>query len=119
MTFLTTDATKISTLQNHTIVFLAALVGLNTSEKVSIIKSVVGRMRPGALLVTRSAVGLRGLLYPVLEVEDVIEGDGGFEEGCEEGLEGKGGKGVEMVVEVRPWNWIVNSTLVFRVVGEV
>ncbi|KAE9989710.1 hypothetical protein Vi05172_g6826 [Venturia inaequalis] len=100
MTFLTSDATTLSSLDTYDIVFLAALVGLNVSEKTSIIKAVVGRMRQGALLVTRSAVGLRGLLYPVLEYEELEEG----------------GVGVEMVVEVRPWNWIVNSTLVLRVV---
>ncbi|TLD27602.1 Nicotianamine synthase [Venturia nashicola] len=99
MTFLTSDATTISSLSSHNIVFLAALVGLNVPQKISIMKAVVSRMRPGALLVTRSAVGLRGLLYPVLEFEELEQG----------------GVGVEMVVEVRPWNWIVNSTLVLRV----
>lgn len=100
MTFLTSDATTLTSLSNFNIVFLAALVGLDTTAKVSIIKAVVSRMRPGALLVTRSAVGLRGLLYPVLEFEELEQG----------------GVGLEMVVEVRPWNWIVNSTLVLRVV---
>lgn len=44
-------------------------------------------------------MGLRGLLYPVLEFDELVEG----------------GVVVEMVIEVRPWNWIVNSTLIMRV----
>lgn len=72
---------------------------MNIPAKVSILRNVVSRMAPGNLLVTRSAVGLRGLLYPVLEFDELV----------------KGGVGVEMVVEVRPWNWIVNSTLIMRV----
>jgi len=56
-------------------------------------------MRKDALLCVRSAVGLRSLLYPVVEFEDGLDDSG-----------------VEMVVEVRPWNHIVNSTLIMKVI---
>jgi nicotianamine synthase len=47
------------------VVFLAALVGMDTPSKLSILKSLVKKLRPGALVVARSAKGLRGVLYPV------------------------------------------------------
>lgn len=47
------------------VVFLAALVGMNTAEKVSILEILAGKMRPGTLVVVRSAQGLRSVLYPV------------------------------------------------------
>lgn len=101
MDFIHEDASTLSSLRDFDVVFLAALVGMDGTEKLFILKSVCERMEKGALLVTRSATGLRGLLYPVVDVGEVVGG-----------LAGK----VEMVVEVRPWNHIVNSTLVMRVV---
>jgi nicotianamine synthase len=47
------------------VVYLAALAGICCEQKHDIITSVVKRMRPGALLVLRTAHSLRGLLYPV------------------------------------------------------
>ena len=47
------------------VVYLAALAGICHEQKHEIIASVVKRMRPGALLVLRTAHSLRGLLYPV------------------------------------------------------
>ena len=46
-------------------VYLAALVGTSYGQKHDVISSVAKRMRPGALLVVRSAHSLRSLLYPV------------------------------------------------------
>jgi nicotianamine synthase len=47
------------------VVFLAALVGTTQREKEDIVVSVARRMKAGALMVVRSAHGLRMLLYPV------------------------------------------------------
>ena len=47
------------------IVYLAALVGSTSKHKHEIIADVVKRMKPGAVVVMRSAHSLRGLLYPV------------------------------------------------------
>lgn len=47
------------------IVYLAALVGNCSRHKHEIIANVVKRMKPGSLLVIRSAHSLRRLLYPV------------------------------------------------------
>jgi len=47
------------------VVYLVALAGTCYKQKHDIITSVVKRMRPGALLVLRTAHSLRGLLYPV------------------------------------------------------
>ena len=47
------------------IVYLAALVGRCSTHKHEIVAEVVKRMKPGALVVMRSAHSLRRLLYPV------------------------------------------------------
>ena len=52
-------------LRRFDVVYLAALVGSCCEHKHEIVASVAKRMRPGALLVLRSAHSLRGLLYPV------------------------------------------------------
>lgn len=49
------------------VVYLASLVGITNEEKQKAISNIVKQMRPGALLVIRSAHSLRGLLYPVGE----------------------------------------------------
>lgn len=68
MTFQCTEAMEDQKKQDLTqfdVVYLAALVGANKSQKTEIIADVAGRMRAGALLVMRSAHSLRSLLYPV------------------------------------------------------
>lgn len=50
------------------VVFLAALVGTDTQSKVSILSSLARKLRPGALVVARSAQGLRSVLYPVCRI---------------------------------------------------
>ena len=52
-------------LQEFDSVHLASLVGTTDEEKQEAISSTIKRMRPGALLVLRSAHSLRSLLYPV------------------------------------------------------
>lgn len=47
------------------VVFLAALVGMDTSSKMTILEGLVRKLKPGTLVVARSANGLRGVLYPV------------------------------------------------------
>ena len=47
------------------VVYLAALVGSCSRHKHEIMAEVVKRMKPGALVVMRSAHSLRRLLYPV------------------------------------------------------
>jgi nicotianamine synthase len=52
-------------LSGFDVVYLAALVGLTQTEKESVLVKVVGGMSVGALVIIRSAHGLRSLLYPV------------------------------------------------------
>lgn len=86
--------------QDLDVVFLAALVGMDSTEKLGMLQGLVKRLKPGTLIVARSARGLRSVLYPVL----------GLGEGVEE-------SGCEVLVEVHPWGSVVNSVVVLRVVG--
>lgn len=68
MTFQCTEATDETSGQNletFDVVYLAALVGNTKTHKEEIINDISSRMRPGALLIMRSAHSLRSLLYPV------------------------------------------------------
>ena len=47
------------------VVFLAALVGMDTQTKMGILASLAKKLEPGTLVVARSAQGLRSVLYPV------------------------------------------------------
>lgn len=89
-----------SDLAGYDVVFLAALVGATQAEKESTLRSIVSRMREGALLVIRSVDGLRGLCYPVFDptTEGVI-GDGSL----------------ELCLVVHPKTHVVNSVVVGRV----
>ncbi|GAB4084177.1 hypothetical protein GCM10028784_08070 [Myceligenerans cantabricum] len=60
------DAARVP-LREHEVVVLAALVGTTTQEKTTLLRSLADRMRPGALLLARSARGLRTLLYPEVD----------------------------------------------------
>lgn len=89
-----------SDLAEHDVVFLAALVGSTQAEKESTLRSIVSRMRPGALLVVRSANGLRGLCYPVFDpTTPGVIGDGGL----------------ELCLVVHPKTHVVNSVIVGKV----
>lgn len=77
MNFHCADAkSKSLDLYDFDVVYLAALVGINNEQKNDAILEIVSNMRPGALLMLRSAHSLRGLLYPVspLNVFGVIRG---------------------------------------------
>jgi nicotianamine synthase len=58
-------AKSVTEWQSFDVVFLAALVGMDTQSKLSILESLANKLRPGALVVARSAKGLRSVLYPV------------------------------------------------------
>ena len=62
------DAARIP-LRPHDVVVLAALVGTTTADKTALLRSISDRMRPGTLLLARSAHGLRTLLYPEVDVD--------------------------------------------------
>ncbi|KAH8151079.1 uncharacterized protein LAJ45_04781 [Morchella importuna] len=101
MTFQCTEAMEDQKKQDLTqfdVVYLAALVGANKSQKTEIIADVAGRMRAGALLVMRSAHSLRSLLYPVVDPGTDLE----------KGL-------LETLLVSHPYNHIVNSLVISRV----
>jgi nicotianamine synthase len=58
-------------LDRYDLVVLAALVGLAPADKERALVHLAATMRPGALLLARSAHGLRRLLYPVVDVSVV------------------------------------------------
>jgi nicotianamine synthase len=60
-----TDATTTTKWQSYQVVFLAALVGMDTVCKRAILQSLAAKLKPGCLVVARSAHGLRTVLYPV------------------------------------------------------
>ncbi|MEP6641133.1 MAG: nicotianamine synthase family protein [Gaiellales bacterium] len=79
------------------IVLLAALVGLDPLAKRTVISAVVDRMRPGALLLVRTAYRLRTLLYPLLTADDLIAAGGGR---------------LRPLAQVHPFGDVVNSFVV-------
>jgi nicotianamine synthase len=60
-----TDGTTRSRWEEFDVVFLAALVGLDTGAKVAILAALAAKLTSGTLIVARSAQGLRAVLYPV------------------------------------------------------
>ncbi|KAF2876064.1 Nicotianamine synthase [Massariosphaeria phaeospora] len=80
------------------VVFLAALVGLDTQAKLAVLEMLARKLEVGTLVVVRSARGLRGVLYPVLELSDDLARIG-----------------YEVLVEVHPWTKVVNSIVILRV----
>ncbi|KAF2013923.1 Nicotianamine synthase [Aaosphaeria arxii CBS 175.79] len=80
------------------VVFLAALVGMDTPSKMTIMESLVRKLEPGTLLVVRSAQGMRGVLYPVLELSEDLQRIG-----------------LTTLLVAHPWTKVVNSVVVLRV----
>ncbi|KAL7082984.1 hypothetical protein ACP275_14G134200 [Erythranthe tilingii] len=68
MVFHTKDilGTSSDELRQYEVVFLAALVGMESDEKVRVIEHLAVNMADGAILVVRSAKGARAFLYPVV-----------------------------------------------------
>lgn len=92
------DDEKGNDLKSFDVVFLAALVGRDSRDKKRLMRDVIARMRPGSLLVIRSAHSLRRLLYPALRVSmDMVD------------------IGFEPLVVVHPYDHVVNSVVVGRV----
>lgn len=81
------------------VVYVAALVGLSAAEKEAVVRSVASKMKRDALVVLRSAHSLRGLLYPVVNVAGLARA------------------GLKVEVVVHPWNRVVNSVIVARVIA--
>ncbi|KAF5749433.1 nicotianamine synthase-like [Tripterygium wilfordii] len=75
-------------------IFLAALVGMSTEEKVKIIGHINKYMKEGGFLLVRSAKGARAFLYPVVEENDLI--------------------GFEVLSIFHPNNDVVNSVVLVR-----
>jgi nicotianamine synthase len=79
------------------LVVLAALVGSDPARKHAVIASVARRMRPGAVLLVRSAHGLRTLLYPPVGPADLAAAGAGR---------------LRLLAEVHPLHEVVNSLVV-------
>lgn len=91
------DARHFDGIGGADVVLLAALVGLEPAAKRSVASAVADRMRPGALLVVRSAYRLRTLLYPPLTADDLIAA-----------AEGR----LRALAEVHPMTDVVNSFVI-------
>lgn len=52
------------------LVYLAALVGIDKAEKTKIVSHLYDVMRPGSILMARSAIGLKTLVYRRLTIEE-------------------------------------------------
>jgi nicotianamine synthase len=59
--------------ESFDVVFLAALVGADTDAKIDILESLARKLKPGTLIVARSAQGLRSVLYPVGSLHSLFE----------------------------------------------
>lgn len=81
-------------LPDYEVVFLAALVGMDTRGKTEVIRHLAEHMAPGAFLLLRSAHGARGFLYPVVDVDDL--------------------RGFHVISVVHPTDEIINSVILAR-----
>ncbi|SZE99901.1 unnamed protein product [Blumeria hordei] len=79
-------------------VYLAALVGSTQEEKEALLEQVTSRMRPGALLMIRSADRLRRLMYA--DFDPTTE---------------RVSKVLDVVLAVHPYNHIVNSIIIGKI----
>lgn len=91
------DARTFAGVDRADVVVLAALVGLDPEDKLDVIGAVVDRMRPGTVLVVRSAHRLRTLLYPPVTPAE---------------LAAARPRRLRLLAEVHPWSGVVNSLLV-------
>lgn len=90
----TIDALDALAVSDCDVVILAALVGAGQEDKRRILAGLGARMRPGSLLVARSAHGLRTLLYPTIDIADL--------------------QGFTPLALAHPFTDVVNSVLVAR-----
>jgi nicotianamine synthase len=82
---------------DYDLVYLAALAGLDPETKHQLLDHLGRRLRPGTLVLARSAHALRGLLYPVLDPDDL--------------------PGLRTLAVVHPYTEVVNSVVVAEVPG--
>jgi nicotianamine synthase len=82
-------------LRGYDLVYLAALAGLDPGAKTRLLDHLGRRLRPGTVVLARSAHSLRGLLYPVLDPDDL--------------------PGLDALAVVHPYTDVVNSVVVARV----
>ena len=88
------DVLNFEKIAKYDVVFLAALVGKTSKEKVALTRHIAERMKPGALLILRSANRLKKLLYPPIEMSDLA--------------------GLQILTEIHPHNEVVNSLMIAR-----
>lgn len=84
-------------LSGYDVVVLAALVGDTLEAKRRILARLAATMRPGAILLARSARGMRTLLYPPIDRTAL--------------------DGFELLTEVHPVNDVINSAILARAGG--
>jgi nicotianamine synthase len=80
---------------SYDLVYLAALAGLDPDAKHELLEHLGRHLRPGTLVLARSAHSLRGLLYPVLDPDDL--------------------PGLRTLAVVHPYTDVVNSVVVAEV----
>ncbi|MGL5810522.1 MAG: nicotianamine synthase family protein [Nocardioides sp.] len=78
------------------LVVVAALVGLDRTQKQASLRAIARALAPGTIVVMRSANGLRSLLYPVVDLDDVEAA------------------GLGLQVLLHPFHGVINSVLVAR-----
>lgn len=88
------DMFECDDLDRYDLVVLAALVGLDPAGKARALCHLAATMRPGALLLARSAQGVRRLLYPEVDVSTVA--------------------GLDQLAVVHPPAPVVNSVVIAR-----
>ncbi|MDT7744473.1 MAG: hypothetical protein QOE59_3551 [Actinomycetota bacterium] len=81
--------------EGYDLVYLAALAGLDPDAKRRLLDHLGHRLRPGTLVLARSAHSLRGLLYPVLDPDDL--------------------PGLRTLAVVHPYSEVVNSVVVAEI----
>jgi nicotianamine synthase len=82
---------------DYDLVYLAALAGLDPDSKRRLLEHLGCTLRPGTLVLARSAHSLRGLLYPVLDPDDL--------------------PGLRTLAVVHPYTEVVNSVVIAEVAG--
>lgn len=88
------DATKFSDYNKYDVIYLAALAGTDNKTKKRIIKKINAGSKKGTHILLRSSFEGREILYKPVNKKDL--------------------KKFELVMEVRPYNDIVNSFLIIR-----
>lgn len=81
------------------VLFLAALVGMTSAEKIPILADLSKVLQRGTCVVVRSAWGVRGVLYPILELDPAVLAEAGY----------------DVLATLHPWDKVVNSVVVLRV----